>query len=98
MHHYFSPVILLYCLWNCGTFFLVLLDKRRARRNTWRIRERTFFLAALALGAAGVWLGMYVCRHKTRHRTFVFGIPLLLSLNLGCCYFFWQQGWLLFVK
>lgn len=76
-----------YSLWNLAAAFLVYLDKRRARRGQWRISERTFFLWALCFGAAGVLVGMYAFRHKTRHASFVFGIPLLLLLNAACYQF-----------
>lgn len=75
-----------YLLWNLAAFLLVLLDKRRARRGEWRVKERTFFLWALCFGAIGIWAGMYTFRHKTRHLTFVIGIPLLVLLNIACYY------------
>ena len=81
---------IVYLLWNLVAFLLVLLDKRRARRGEWRVKERTFFLWALLFGAAGVWLGMYVFHHKTRHLSFVIGIPLLLLLNIACYIFFYK--------
>lgn len=84
-----STILLLYILWNLAAFILVMADKRRAQRNQWRIRERTFFLWALFFGAGGILLGMKVFHHKTRHRSFSVGIPLLCLLNLVCGYFFW---------
>ena len=58
-------------------FCLMGLDKRRAQRGAWRVRERTLFLAALLGGAPGGMLGMYAFRHKTRRRVFRWGLPLL---------------------
>lgn len=81
--------MVLYILWNFAGFIMVRLDKRRARRNEWRIRERTFFLWALVFGAVGILLGMYVFRHKTRHRSFVIGMPIICILNLVCGYLLW---------
>ncbi|MGL6016316.1 MAG: DUF1294 domain-containing protein [Selenomonadaceae bacterium] len=81
-----------YLLWNLAAFCLVLLDKRRARRQEWRIRERTFFLWAAAFGAAGVLLGMKACRHKTRHPAFYIGVPLLCLLNLALLYLIFADG------
>jgi len=71
----------IYVLWNVAAFFLVMLDKQRARRRDRRIRERTFFLWAFVFGAAGVLLGMYIFRHKTRHLSFVIGMPIMLLLH-----------------
>ena len=76
-----------YLLWNLTAFLLVMLDKSQARRGRRRIPERYFFLFALLFGAAGILTGMYIFRHKTRHASFVFGVPLLLLLNV-VIYFF----------
>ncbi|MEN6411218.1 MAG: DUF1294 domain-containing protein [Veillonellales bacterium] len=88
-YNYFSPWLALYILWNFAGFIMVMLDKRRAKLHEWRIRERTFFLWALAFGAAGILLGTYVFRHKTRHWSFVIGMPIICILNFVCWYLLW---------
>lgn len=98
VYNHFPPGLSLYFLWNLGGFIMVMLDKRRARRDEWRIRERTFFLWALAFGAAGILLGMQVFHHKTRHWSFKVGMPILCLLNLACGYFLWRHGWLMALK
>ncbi|KAA9005107.1 DUF1294 domain-containing protein [Paenibacillus spiritus] len=55
-------------------------DKAMARRQ--RTPEKTLFLLALIGGAAGVLIAMYRRRHKTRHWSFILGIPLLLLVNV----------------
>lgn len=72
---------------NLLGFCLMGIDKSKARRNKWRIREQTLFLVSLLFGSIGVLVGMYVFRHKTRHRSFVIGIPLILILQLLCLHF-----------
>lgn len=67
---------------NLIAFALMAEDKRRAKRHAWRIPEKTLFLAALLGGSVGVWAGMYLCRHKTKHWYFVVGIPLILAVQL----------------
>ena len=89
MNEYFPSGLALYILWNFAGFIMVMLDKRRSRRDEWRISEYTFFLWALAFGAVGILLGMYVFRHKTRHWSFVVGIPIICILNLICAHFLW---------
>ena len=79
-------MLITYLTWNIAACLLVWLDKRRARRGRWRVPERTFFLWALGFGAAGILLGMYLFRHKTRHATFVLGMPVLLLLNYAGYY------------
>lgn len=80
----------LFVIWNIAGFIMVMLDKRRARRGEWRIRERTLYLWALAFGAAGIFLGMHVLRHKTRHRSFTVGMPIICIFNLVCGYIIWR--------
>ena len=71
---------------NVVGFLLMGADKGRARRDAWRIPERTMFLTALLGGSAGVWAGMYAFRHKTRHWYFVWGVPLILAAQLVLLY------------
>ena len=56
-------------------------DKRCAKRGRRRVPERTLFAIAFLGGAAGSLAGMYYFRHKTRHLSFVVGIPAILILH-----------------
>ena len=51
---------------------LMGIDKHRARTRRWRIPEKTLFLTAALGGSPGVWAGMYLFRHKTKHKAFTF--------------------------
>ena len=69
------------------TFFVFGWDKRLAKRKehhpkTRRIPEAILFLLALLGGALGALLGMKVWRHKTKHNSFRYGIPLILALQV----------------
>lgn len=66
---------------NAAGFLLMLIDKRKAIKNRWRIPERTLILTAVLGGSIGCMLGMYTFRHKTKHLKFTFGIPLILILQ-----------------
>ena len=57
------------------------LDKRRAKRDEWRIRERTFFIISLLGGGVGVYVSMWIFRHKTLHKRFTLGIPAIIILQ-----------------
>ena len=78
---------------NIAAFFLMRLDKRRAkRRGARRIRERTLFLSALLGGSAGAAAGMWIFRHKTKHWYFVWGIPLITLAEAAILiWFFWRH-------
>lgn len=63
-------------------FFSMWLDKRKAKRREWRIEEKTLFLIALLGGSPGSIWGMYQFRHKTKHASFVIGMPLIFIFQI----------------
>ena len=65
---------------NVLAFFLMGIDKRTAELGRWRIPERTWFLFAFLGGGVGAIAGMQLFRHKTKHRSFTVGMPLILLL------------------
>lgn len=68
---------------NAIAFALMLADKARARKNLWRIPERTLFTSAILGGSVGSLIGMYLARHKTKHPKFVIGIPVILVIQVA---------------
>ena len=66
---------------NLIAFFLMGLDKWKARKRAWRIPEVTLFLFAIFGGSIGSILGMFLFHHKTRHWYFRYGFPLLAALD-----------------
>lgn len=74
-------------LTNLITFITFGIDKSKAKKHAWRIPEKTLFLLALLGGGIGAWLGMYTFHHKTKHTTFVFGIPLITFIEYVGGYF-----------
>ncbi len=80
-----------YLLLMNGTLFLLMaMDKRRAVRGSRRVPERRLFGFAWLGGAAGGWAAMRLLRHKTKHRTFAFGLPALTVLQAAIA------GWLFY--
>lgn len=63
---------------NLFGFFQMFADKRRAKKDKWRIPEKRLFLVAAIGGSIGSILGMQVFRHKTKHKSFVIGMPAIL--------------------
>ena len=64
---------------NAAGFLLMLVDKWKAKKNRWRIRESTLMAVAALGGSVGSRLGMYTVRPKTQHLKFTLGIPLILA-------------------
>ncbi len=63
---------------NLITFIIYGIDKFKAKKAKWRIPESTLILLALLGGSIGAWLGIKVWRHKTQHKKFYIGIPLII--------------------
>lgn len=85
-----SPWGLLAC-WlvviNLITFLIFGLDKWKAKRkekkdSVRRVPEKNLLLLAAAGGSVGALLGMKVFRHKTLHRAFKIGVPVILALQV----------------
>ena len=75
---------------NAAAFFLYGLDKWKAVHGRRRIRERTLLFIAAAGGSAGAFLAMRFFRHKTRHVSFQFGVPVLFLLQAAFAFFLWK--------
>lgn len=79
-----TQLILLYLLIiNAVSFVLMLTDKRKAKKNLWRIPEATLLTSAALGGSIGALAGMYAFRHKTKHLKFTLGIPLILIAQIA---------------
>ena len=67
---------------NAVSFLLMLIDKRKAQKNRYRIPEAVLMSAAALGGSLGGLAGMYTVRHKTRKPLFFIGIPVILVLQI----------------
>ncbi len=68
---------------NVVAFIVYGIDKHRAKHARWRIPEATLLLLAALGGSLGAWCGMGVWHHKTRHRKFRYGVPVIFVLQAG---------------
>ena len=77
--------ILLYCLIgiNILTFFVYGIDKWKAVKGKWRIPEASLLTLAIIGGSIGAWVGMKVWHHKTMHKKFKYGLPLILLVQIA---------------
>lgn len=64
-------------------FLSMGIDKFKAKNNFWRTKEKTLFAIAAIGGSIGSIIGMYVFRHKTKHNSFVYGMPIILGAQIG---------------
>ena len=68
---------------NVITFFLFGIDKLKAKRSRWRISEALLLGMAAIGGSIGAWLSMVAWHHKTLHKKFKYGIPLILLVRVA---------------
>ena len=64
---------------NAVGFLLMLMDKRAAKKSAWRIPEARLMSIALSGGCLGIYGGMMLFRHKTKHPKFRIGVPLIMA-------------------
>ncbi|MCD8009950.1 MAG: DUF1294 domain-containing protein [Lachnospiraceae bacterium] len=76
---------------NLLSLTLFGLDKHRARKHAWRIPERTLLLSAVLGGSVGALLGMRFFHHKTKHRLFTLGVPLILAVQIAAAGFLYLR-------
>lgn len=76
--------ILSYYLIFINTLAIVTVyrDKKKSISHKWRIPESRFFLISILFGSAGTLLGMYIFRHKTKHKKFTIFIPIILVIEI----------------
>ncbi len=75
-------VLLYYVLANASVFIVYALDKFLAQRGGRRVSETTLMLLAFIGGGFGALLSMVAFHHKTAHRKFYVGVPVLSLVNL----------------
>jgi len=72
---------------NVLTFVIYGIDKWKAQQGCWRISEATLLILAVIGGSIGALLGMQVWHHKTMHKKFKYGLPLILLAQTALIYF-----------
>ena len=79
---------------NVVGFILPAVDKRRAKKDRWRIRESTLFLVSVLGGSVAMYISMRLFHHKTKHKRFMIGIPVIIVLQVALItavwYFFFR--------
>ena len=77
-------IILYYLLAvNIATFLLYGIDKYKAKKGRWRISEVTLLTMAAIGGSIGAWAAMRLWHHKTMHKKFKYGIPVIIIMQIA---------------
>ena len=77
---------------NAIAFVVYGIDKLKAKKGKWRIPESTLLLLAIIGGSIGAWLGIKVWHHKTLHKKFKYGIPLIVIAQIAIAVYIFREN------
>lgn len=87
-----TKIILIYlAAVNLVTFVMYGIDKYKAKKSKWRIPEATLLLMAAIGGSIGAWVGMQMWHHKTLHKKFKYGVPLIFLLQIALTFYLYNN-------
>lgn len=75
-YHWLLVIYLVFI--NLFAFIITVADKKKAEKHKWRIRESTLFITAALGGSVTMLITMKKIRHKTKHKSFMIGIPAII--------------------
>ena len=77
---------------NVVTFLTYGFDKFKAKKGKWRIPESSLLLLAIIGGSIGAWFGIKVWHHKTLHKKFKYGIPLIVIAQIAIVVYIFREN------
>lgn len=83
----YNFLIIYFIVINLLAVALTVYDKSAARKNKWRISEKTLLVVSALGGGIAMLATMYAVRHKTKKMKFMIGIPLIILVQSGIVVF-----------
>ena len=77
---------------NVINFLIYGIDKFKAKKGKLRIPESTLLLLAIIGGSIGAWFGIKVWHHKTLHKKFKYGIPLIVIAQIAIAVYIFREN------
>ena len=81
--HILLAILVYLVIINVLGFILMHIDKKKSKKRRRRIPETVLLGTAVIGGSIGVMAGMEIFRHKTKHKRFYIGVPVILVLQVG---------------
>ncbi len=88
----FKYILIYFLIINIISFFAAALDKLLAIKSLRRISEKSLFTLSFLGGATFMLLSMFLFRHKTRHKRFMIGLPIIIIIQLILIIFSLNNG------
>lgn len=85
------PLLIYLLSINLISVFVCIYDKHQAKKQGWRVSEKLLFALCLLGGSVGMYLTMQKIRHKTKHKRFMIGIPIIILFQLVTAYFLYYR-------
>ena len=77
-----TVIMIFFIIMNIIGYYIMKADKTKARKNEYRISEKTLWFIAIFFGALGMTIAMQTFRHKTKHLQFKIGLPVLALIEV----------------
>ena len=90
MDFIFYFILIYLAIINLISIIVTISDKSRSKKNKWRVKEKTLFTLAFLGGSISMYITMRIIRHKTKHLSFMLGIPAIIVLQFILVCFIWR--------
>lgn len=78
----YLPFIIYFAVISLVTAAVTAADKYKAKKGSFRISEKALFILAILGGSLSEYMTMRLIRHKTLHKRFMIGLPVIMILQL----------------
>lgn len=78
----YKYILIYFAILNCLGIMITVADKQKAKNHKWRIPEKNLWLFGILGGATGTYICMKTIRHKTKHKSFMIGMPVLSVIQI----------------
>lgn len=76
-------ILIYFAVISVITSIVTVYDKRAAKKRTkHRVPEKILFLLAILGGSVAEFLTMLKIRHKTKHKRFMIGLPVIMVMQV----------------
>ena len=79
MENYLILFLIYLLVINFYAVVITVSDKKLAKSGASRVPEKKLFITAALGGSLGMYITMRKIRHKTLHKRFMIGIPLIMA-------------------